>query len=536
MDSVSGEGKHGSSLGVGINSDNTSVKGCMSKPEAAVPDCRADRIIMEDPTALTLNSAFQGVYPRLVPILQRDNVREFLCFCKNNMWAMAWDFIIPQALLHMIIHNSLRCAKVALEGQAPELEGFRAYPNCATQYGFFPLHEAAEIFSVDMTKLLLQYGASANIRTSGSRVIEGLLPINVAVENTCMHKYLDDNLFPNELCPNYCKADTNDIYKLIHLLCLPEMIFLDTTRLLAENTNDLISEICNYIKHGKIVHTAVLLLVAQGHIRGSCSCKRNGNVKPDGFSYIIRYIAEHNNDIKLERVHNKKEYQKLKEKYISSTLWLVEAISVAGRSLSEYIQGYSKEPAPHEEVIERVSSILKFYGFCPTGEGISIESLKLSPYKLPLPIVNETKKRRGKASKVAAGERVAVGKELPRSWDLVCKRRKFFPFWRSALSWGLGGMICPPHALDDKYLRDVKAICQMSRVSSPTPDHNISLSASMPQPTSNHRSQRLFGTAASTSNYQSQRLFGTAPSTSNYQSKRLFGAAALMLLKALNKV
>jgi hypothetical protein len=40
---------------------------------------------------------------------------------------------------------------------------------------------------------------------------------------------------------------------------------------------------------------------------------------------------------------------------------------------------------PHKEVLEHVSSILKFYNFCPTGEGISIESLNLSRYDCPLP-------------------------------------------------------------------------------------------------------------------------------------------------------
>ncbi|BAF15333.1 Os04g0535000 [Oryza sativa Japonica Group] len=113
-----------------------------------------------------------------------------------------------------------------------------------------------------------------------------------------MHKYLDDNLFPDELNPDYSKADTNDIYKLIHLLCLPEMkIFMDTTRLLAKHTNDLVGEICNYIKHGKLLQTAVLLLAAQEHIRGS---KRNGNSKEDGFGDIIKYISEHTSSIKLD--------------------------------------------------------------------------------------------------------------------------------------------------------------------------------------------------------------------------------------------
>jgi hypothetical protein len=72
---------------------------------------------------------------------------------------------------------------------------------------------------------------------------------------------------------------------------------MDTTRLLAKHTNDLVGEICNYIKHGKLLQTAVLLLAAQEHIRGS---KRNGNSKEDGFGDIIKYISEHTSSIKLD--------------------------------------------------------------------------------------------------------------------------------------------------------------------------------------------------------------------------------------------
>uniref|UniRef100_A0A0A9DP80 Uncharacterized protein n=1 Tax=Arundo donax TaxID=35708 RepID=A0A0A9DP80_ARUDO len=381
METASREGdaehKDGATVGVDMTSPNTLIKECASKTEAMIADSSPYlSIINPDPTAKTVNSAFYGIYPRLLPILQRDSVRDFLSFFQKNMWAMTWDFITPQTVLHMILEDSLRCAKVVLEGQAPELNGHRAYPNCATQYGFFPLHQAAEIFSVDMIKLLLQHGASANVRTCGSLVIDGLLPLHVAVENTCMHKYLDDNLFPDELCPNYCKADTKDVYKLIHLLCLPEMkIFLDTTKLLAGHTNDLIGEICNYIRNGKLVETAVLLLAAQEHIRGNGSSKKNGNSKPNGFSYIVKYIAENTSAVKLETGHNEKEHEQLKEKYISTMLWLVEAISVAGESLGTYIQKHSK--VPHEKILEYVSSILKSYDFCPTGEGISIGSLNL---------------------------------------------------------------------------------------------------------------------------------------------------------------
>ena len=101
---------------------------------------------------------------------------------------MTLGYIIkPEALNELVITNALRCAKVVLVGKNPELHGFRADPNCMTQFGFFPLHRAAEMFSVDMIELLLHHGASANLRTSGALVIDNLLPVHVAVENTCLH-------------------------------------------------------------------------------------------------------------------------------------------------------------------------------------------------------------------------------------------------------------------------------------------------------------------------------------------------------------
>lgn len=133
---------------------------------------------------------------------------------------MSWGFIItPETFNYIVSENALHCAKVALEGKAPELSGCRANPNYMNPYGYFPIHEAAERFSVDMVKLLIKYGASANLRTVGKKTKENLLPLHVAVENTCLHKYLEDNLFP-------CQDHRDYIYKLIQLLCLPEMVSL----------------------------------------------------------------------------------------------------------------------------------------------------------------------------------------------------------------------------------------------------------------------------------------------------------------------
>ncbi|GJN23571.1 hypothetical protein PR202_gb11233 [Eleusine coracana subsp. coracana] len=126
---------------------------------------------------------------------------------------MAWNLsITSQTLTYIVGYNVLRCAKVVLEGKVPELNGKHANPNIMNPYGYFPLHDVAERFSVDMIKLLFRHGASANVRTVADDVIENLLPLHVAVENACMHKYLEDNLSPMQYQPGY-------IYKLIHLLC-----------------------------------------------------------------------------------------------------------------------------------------------------------------------------------------------------------------------------------------------------------------------------------------------------------------------------
>jgi hypothetical protein len=190
-----------------------------------------------------------------------------------------------------------------------------------------------------------------------------------------------------------------------------QKIFMDVTGLLAKHTDNLIGEICNYIKHGKLLQTAVLLLAAQERIRGGCSCKINGNSNQDGFGDIIKYISEHTSAIKLDV--DGKEQAQLKENYISSILWLVQAISRTGKALGQCIGRHSKVPdvvgciyslcvfsehfffvihsilcpffssnqqfhhVPRADVLEHVSSILKSYKFSPTGEGINIGSLNL---------------------------------------------------------------------------------------------------------------------------------------------------------------
>jgi ankyrin repeat protein len=143
-----------------------------------------------------VNGVFIDIYGKLVPILQNDSVWCFLRLLKDcSNKGMTWTFsITSETLTFMVNSNSLRCVKVVLEGKTPKLCGMHANPNCINSYGYFPIHKAADKFFCDMIKLLLRHGAPFDLHTVGNDVIENLLPLHVIVLNTCMHKYLEDNL------------------------------------------------------------------------------------------------------------------------------------------------------------------------------------------------------------------------------------------------------------------------------------------------------------------------------------------------------
>lgn len=527
---------------------------------------RASSIIFPDRTPQSVNLAFHDTLHRLVPILDKDSVKRFLRFMLRNGRGMRWGSIItPEALNQMIAQNAVKCVKVSLEGQAPELGRCRAGPNCMTQYGYYPLHRAAEMFSVSMIELLFRHGASANLRTAGTEVIEGLLPLHVAVENVCMHKYLEDSLFPNHEHRDYNKADTNFIFKLIHLLCLPEMkIFLDTTRLIAKYTDNLKDELLNYIKEGKLAETAVLLLAAQEQIRMGASCKRNGNSKPDEFNDICNSIMDYNMALASEKGQQAKARIKLNH----TTMNLVRVISKAGESLDSYIRKHIEVPyfmqVPRLEVLECVSSILKDNGFSPSRECIEIGDLRpyedVLSYEDMLSIKDVPKKSGERTATREALEmdylRTVVGKAArkrkPRRWELKFARRSFFPWWRSILS-----ARSPVKVIPAKWVGPTKDMDSEIALKKPTIsdlDRDIalknatthgptapSLKSQVPQAAFNHQPCMLFSTAA---NYQPRRPFGTAANYQprrpfgpavNYQPRRLFGTAALVLLNVLKK-
>nr|ABA92087.1 hypothetical protein LOC_Os11g11240 [Oryza sativa Japonica Group] len=279
------------------------------------------------------------VFPLLWPILEKDSLTRFNRLCQGWSRLMGLrGFIYPEILSSIVANNALRCARVALQGSSP-LRGRRADPNGLHPYGYTALHLAAETFSVEMVKLLLRHGASANHRTEGDYVIEGLLPLHVAVENASMHKYLEDNW-----------ADGHSPNNLISLLCLPEMkMYLDTTRLIAQHTHNIVDELWDYIDKKKFVQLAILLLASQKQLHGPINRSR-GKANLNGFESIRRRTYEAISGLHLQMIamvnegKNGSALKKLKEKKeaLLTADALVGIIDKAGQDLEDYIQTNSE--------------------------------------------------------------------------------------------------------------------------------------------------------------------------------------------------
>ena len=123
-----------------------------------------------------------------------------------------------------------------------------------------------------------------------------------------------------------------------------QKIFLDTTRLLATKTDNLVDELWKYMEDGKLIQSAVLLLAAQEQIRGECSSKIKGNVKQDGFSILMHRIFRSSIALRWEKSQKGNSRKQLEEKraLVDCTALLIDIISQAGEVLSAYIQAHSE--------------------------------------------------------------------------------------------------------------------------------------------------------------------------------------------------
>jgi hypothetical protein len=121
-----------------------------------------------------------------------------------------------------------------------------------------------------------------------------------------------------------------------------QKIFLDTTRLLAAHTDNVVDELSNYIKQGKLVPAAILLLAAQRQFRNL-----------NGFDMIKDRIGDYmvalgREGCGVESGKNKaKKHLKEMNVHLINALLLVKIILKAGEALDGYIQTHSEVPYFH---------------------------------------------------------------------------------------------------------------------------------------------------------------------------------------------
>ncbi|EEC72864.1 hypothetical protein OsI_06631 [Oryza sativa Indica Group] len=434
-------------------------------------------IIIPDPTPERVRDAFSEISRSLSNVMAEDSVQCFLNMFLESPSTFAYRFTITsETLTFMIRYNALRCMKAVLEGKAPGLCSMHANPNCMSPYGCFPLHEAAERCSPRMIRLLFRHGASANVRTLADDGTTGvdqgrLLPLHVAVENTCLHKCLVDNVSPMQY-----REDC--VYRLVHLLCLPDMVI----RLLAQKTDNVVDELWNYMKNGKLAQATVLFLAAQKHFRKG---------KPNGFSIIAQRIFGDYDSLTSDK-GNGEAHKQLEERkaLLNCQCLLYNIISQAGEALYDYVQTHSE--VSHVEVLAHVSSILKEFGFCPKEE--YIDTMNLSPYNLDnfysVVFQEGQTKPVEQTSSPNAAEKKAMRKIRLTGSEPSLKRRGFFRYRRLPVE-----AQSLSTAADDKSLRlhggQLRNYSSTSMSNeSLVPNHNIGLLGRIQQLIDSHQSRR----------------------------------------------
>ena len=149
-------------------------------------------------------------------------------------------------------------------------------------------------------------------------------------------------------------------------------MYLDTTRLIAKHTDNIVDEVWNYINGRKFVELAILLLAAQKQLRGLVNGGRS-KASRDGFDVVRRHtyqaigslhrqatamVNEGKNGSVLKKLKNKKE-----DLITAGTL--VDIVDNAGEALESYIQTYSEVRPTHTHTLGPVPLFCVF--FCAYG-------------------------------------------------------------------------------------------------------------------------------------------------------------------------
>ncbi|KAA8541746.1 hypothetical protein F0562_022898 [Nyssa sinensis] len=305
-------------------------------------------------------------------LLSSDKKVEFLSYIKRASLVTSGNSLklrigdsarfCPYDILEWICtYHAVKCGTALVEGN-PDL---KLDLNVYNKRGAYPLHMGAYSLCPGLTELFLRHGAQANVRCPAVKSeMYGLLPLHVALERVSAQISLTQ------------WTTRHSIFKLIILLCLPEMKeALETSRLLAWNTctKDFKEVICSYAKEGKLIELATLILVAQKNVMGPITVRSNDGLHLKEYmrfhqwvkSELAALIDQEYTLMGLKK--EKKSIRMCKKKKVAmmSTLLLVEIFEKAGDPIEAYLQSKkkSKKNVPKERVALKISLLLAEAGF-----------------------------------------------------------------------------------------------------------------------------------------------------------------------------
>uniref|UniRef100_A0A5B7AYL2 Uncharacterized protein n=1 Tax=Davidia involucrata TaxID=16924 RepID=A0A5B7AYL2_DAVIN len=233
--------------------------------------------------------------------------------------------------------------------------------NVPNSYGAFPLHVATSSLSPGLIELFLYHGAEANIRCNAvdSENKHGLLPLHIALERASSADKCLSHWTPK-----------HSIFKLIIMLCLPEMKeAMETCRLLALNTKDIKEVICSYVKEGKFIELAILMMVARKKVMDPITLQsKDGLTLKECMTFrqwvkseLAALIDEEYFFMGMKEEKQLIRTRKEKKVAMISTLLLVEIFERVGDTFEAYLQ--SKQNVPKEHVAGEIAWLLAEAGF-----------------------------------------------------------------------------------------------------------------------------------------------------------------------------
>ncbi|KAK8673641.1 hypothetical protein V6N13_111962 [Hibiscus sabdariffa] len=290
--------------------------------------------------------------PILFNFIAEDNKDAFVQRIKygRNRSELCYNWYQSPELLFEIfdrfaMYNAVKCATALLAGKA----GFRVDINALGPDGgssplFFTYHP-------ELVNLYIRKGARTDIRC------EGMLPFNKALNH--LRKRVD-------------WSSKQSICMVIVSLCLKYLDLLESIRLLFDNTKEVVKEVYDYVKGGKLVETTALLMVAREEITSPSYFEDFTSSGSMSLHQLVSLEIESLKASQTKLDSTDEEIHELENELetMNSMLHLIKVLESVGPEIDKYRQDLPK--LSMEELATKVAYLLISRGF------VEYEDLKRS--------------------------------------------------------------------------------------------------------------------------------------------------------------